>query len=454
MKIVTAGAGEVGYHIVENLSGENLEFTVVDDNQVVLDKLADEFGVQTIHGNIIDKNVLNQIDLKHTDLFVAVTNSDQTNMIACKMASEQGVKKTICRVRQIDLTSQKKKISLKSLGIDLIINPVLVVAEEINRLIFAPNSVARHDFFGDKVNLIGFKINPPCSFIGKTIREVEPDLQKIQAQIAILQRKELTTVPSKETCFEEGDILYFFCPSEHFSKLRKILHYSTKKVKKVFISGGGQIGFLLAKILENTDIEVKVIESDLQQCHRLSDQLEKALVLNFDGTDTKKLQSEGVINADFFIAVTNNDKVNLTSCLLVHQYAKLRSICLVKEKEYISILDAQTPISLGISPRVLTAGNISRLIHGENILSYFKIANSQTEVIEIELPDTFSAFGLPIHELEIPEDVLIGMILRDGKIILPKGDFRLQRGDSLLVLLHRMDQKQVHQYFLGRDNHY
>ncbi|MCP4296705.1 MAG: Trk system potassium transporter TrkA, partial [Proteobacteria bacterium] len=364
MKIVIGGAGEVGFHLIENLCKEDLDIVVVDTNKEVLETLKAEFQVTTEQSNIIDSRFVNTSFMSEVDLFFAITNSDETNMIACKMASEAGAKKTICRIRHVNFEDSPRFFSLKSMGIDVVINPVSLVAQELHRLVLAPNIMDSHEFSHSKVTLVGFKIHTHCTILNKKIKEITEDLTREVFSIIMVQRQDISMLPSHEVIILENDILYFLCRSNEIQKLKKSLGYGQKrdKAKRIFIHGGGHVGLRLARHLENSNLEVRVIESDARRAYHINEKLKSSLVLNFDGTDINQLVAAGIEHADYFFAVTDNDPSNLTASLLACEKNVRRTICLIKQQEYSAILDKNSPISLGISPRLLIARYLTRFI--------------------------------------------------------------------------------------------
>ena len=449
MKIVIAGAGEVGFHLIENLSREDLDIFVIDINQGVLDTLKRDYDITTDHSNITDSKYLTPSHLKDADLFLAITNSDETNMIACKIASEAGVKQTICRIRQIDFSTTNKQFSLKSMGIDRIINPVSLMADELYKLILTPNIVDNQDFFDGGVKLIGFKIRDYSSIVGKSISALEDKLRQNGFHIGIIQRTDLSIIPEPNEVIKENDTVYFLCKTSQYQALRKFLGYDRiqKKIRDIFIIGGGHMGLVLAKRLEESNQEIKVIEKRLSRSFHIAEKLQKSLVLHFDGTDLKELKAEGIENADHFIAITDSEQINLSSCLIAAEQGVKRTFCLVKQPELIQIIDQNTPITLGISPRVITARYLVRFIQGADISAYFSPFNSQIEVLEILLNARAPCLNSSIETLDLPENVKIGMIKRENRYLLPTDENVLRVGDTILLLLHRLDRERAMRVF-------
>ena len=450
MKIVIAGAGEVGFHLIENLSREDQDLLVIDINDDVLERLKQDYGVKTDHSNIVDSKFMSPTHLKDADLFLAITNSDETNMIACKLASEAGVKQTICRIRQVDLATTKKEFSLKSLGIDWVINPVSLVADELVRLVLTPNIVDSHFFLDGKILLTGYRMTEYSRIIGRSIEALEEEFKRSLFQIAIIQRKSMSFIPQKSDVIKYGDVVYFIYREEDFVALRRILGYAQKysKTRKIFINGGGNIGLKITEGLEKAHQEVKLIEHNLSRSYHLAESLQKSLVLNFDGTDLNQLTAEGIESADYFISVTDSESVNLTSCLLACDQGVERTICLVQQPELVQIIDQNTPLTLGISPRVSTARYLVQFIQGTNVSSYFALVNSQIEVFEIHLEPNSKCLNIPLKHLSLPENVLIGMIKRKKSFLIAKGNTFLIAGDVVLLVLHRFDREKALSLFV------
>ena len=449
MKIIIAGAGEVGFHFIEKLCKEQNEIYVVDKKSEVLERLKSDFDIQTDLGNINTSKFLHKTHLQDADLFMAITNSDETNMIACRSASEAGVGKTICRIRQVNLNSDKKQLSLKSLGIDWVINPVSLVADELCKLILTPNIVDSHEFAGSSVSLTGYKMTHYSKILGYSIGQIEKRYLKGRFHIGIIQRKDMSIIPHKDEIIQEDDVLYFLYQPKDYFPLRKILGYDhlQSKSRQVFINGGGHMGMRVAQSLERSNQYVKVIEKNLARSYHIAEKLQKALVLNFDGTDLKQLIAEGIESADYFISVTDNEQVNITSCLLAHQQGVGRTICLVKQPELIQIIDQNTPISLGISPRMLTARHLVQFIQDSHQFTYFSLFNSHIEILETVVSNDATCLGKPLSEVDFPDDVRISAIYRNSHFLIPDGTAMLQPGDTVLIFLHQLDRLKAMDVF-------
>lgn len=447
MKVVIAGAGEVGFNLIENLSRENNKILAIDTDEQVLQRLSELNNVATVRHNITDTHLFSESFLKDVDLFFAITNSDETNLIASQMAKEAGVKKTICRAMKISVPFEKTDFSLSALGVDHIINPIEVVANELYRLIEAPNSVHSHDFFNGQITLIGFHIKEHTRIIGKKISYLNREMSNRRFHIVTFQREGRTLLPGDDDVVKKNDIINFICPSDKIRELRKELGYNRNKKRRVFINGSGRVGFALAKKLEDSDVKLKVICRKKQNCFHASDDLRKGLVLHMDGTDTKGLVAEGINGADYFLSVTNDDHVNMVSCMLAGEAGVKYTISLVKQPEYVSMLANHPDVYLGISPRAVTARYLSRYIHGDQVTSYSSIPGSQLEVLEITVKKGLPCLNVSMKHLNLPDGVRIQLVKRKDNWLFPEESDVLKPGDQIIVILHKMDRAEVLSFF-------
>ncbi|MDT8445364.1 MAG: Trk system potassium transporter TrkA [bacterium] len=443
MKIVIAGAGEVGYNLIEKLAREGMDLSVVDTDAKTLKSIEKRFKVAVDLSNVVDSRFLSKSHLKDADLFLAITNSDETNMIACKMAKASGVSKTVCRIRSVHLEGSKREESLKSLGIDFIINPVELVAAELFQLVMTPNLIDQHQFDDGKLLFLGYRMQPFCSFMGKSFGEVRNQLERLRVVPALLLRHDRCFLPHDETLVEPNDVVYFFSPNQAHNLLREQMGYAraAMRKKRIMINGGGHIGFRLARLLEDTPHQVKIIEMREQRAQSIAGRLRKALVLNFDGTELKKLVAEGLDEMDFFISVASKEEINIAACLLAKAHCDAKTICLVKQQELIPILQQGTQIERAISPRILTARHLNRFIQGGDVESYFSQAHM--EVFQLHLKAGSPVLGRSIEQMDLGEASSVGLIHRGGHYVLPRPKTILKEDDLLFLMIHKLDRAQV-----------
>jgi len=443
VKILIAGAGEVGTNLIESLYRDHPDIHVIDMDGSILEKIHTQYNVKVTQGNVVDPGIYAQVEADQVDLFLAITSVDETNMIACKTAKEAGVAKTICRIRQIDLTSSKRAGTLDALGIDVVINPVRLVAEELKQVALAPNLVEIHPFLQGRLQLIGYRIQPDCPLVGKTCETLAEKLNPLQIELGFILRSERTIVPTRQKKIQAKDQLFFLLEPQRHEALVRYLGYleQPKLAKRIFINGGGHIGVRLARMLEQEGCLVKVIELSKERAFRITERLEKSLVLNFDGTDQEQLLAEGIEAASHFFSVTDVEEVNITACLLAAKIGVPRTLALVKQPEMISILENATPISLALSPRLITARYLSRFIKGSAVESYF--SHGQLELMEMHITASAVCVGHPLKALKCPEDLRILMVFRQEAFFLPHAETKLEEGDSVILVFHHLDRRKA-----------
>jgi trk system potassium uptake protein TrkA len=449
VKVVIAGAGEVGYHVVEALYREGVEILALDSDPGVLERLRNDFNIPTMQGNATDTGVLDAAGVGQADLFLAITNYDETNIIACLMAAEAGAKKRIARVRSIDFGHADSVSDRGYLGIDLIINPSEVAAEHLVHLVRHPDATDYNQFLGDRALLARYQIGPSCPLAGMRVLDFGRDGRIPQTLIALIQRGGESIIPDSSVRVQAGDQVYFFCERTRLQPLAQYLGYTNRPARRVFINGGGHIGYALARRLEPLAPHVRLMEIDAQRCQVLSQLLNRTLVLRVDGTSSYALKTEGVERSDCFLSVTNQDQVNIISCLLAREYGAEHTIALVKQPEYIPILESRNLAGVAFSPRQLTARKLLRFVRGENLLSFFAFPNSDVEMLELDVAAGAACAGVPMAALALPAGILVGAVRRKDVIFIPRGQDQLFAGDRILLIQQRRHRKMTTELFAG-----
>ena len=448
LRVVIVGAGEVGYHVIGSLYREGVEIVAIDSDTAILERLRQEFNITTIFGNAIDSAILEQAEVDKAELFVAVTNYDETNIISCLMAGEAGVQKKIARVKTIDFGRGSSFSDKKDLGIDLIINPYEVAAEHLASLVHYPQVNDYSQFLSDRLHLVRIPIAADSPLAGRSVLDFGQQVNIPHTLIALIQREGHPFIPSAGEIVNAGDEVYFFCEKDQQQRLFAYLKLSRRPAKRVYINGGGHIGIALAKRLEDQSLDVRVLEISGQQCEWLSQQLDNALVLHADGSDSKALHSEGIEHADFFISVTAEDQINMVACLLAKQYGAAKAVALVKQPELIPMIISGTDIDIAFSPRLLTARKILRFVRGHNLESFFMFPNSDIELLELKIKPGMRCESGPISALNLPSGVLIGAVKRDDGIFVPHGQDHLAAGDTIMLLQQRRNRRFSRAFFL------
>jgi len=430
VRIIIVGAGKVGYQLVESLAKENHDILVVDTDQEVLDRINDNFDVLTKKGNGISSSLLKGLNIEGWDLLIAVTNSDEANIVACITAKKVGVKTAIARVRNPEYVVELDFMR-SNLGIDYIINPEHATANEIIRLLLSTYASYAADFAKGQVRMSEIIIEAASGFAGKQIKDI-----KLPARVVItaITRNGEVIIPNGFDYVMPDDTLYIMGEKGVVDSVAKTagVRIVNNRVKDVMIIGGGKIGYYLAKGLERLDINVKIIEQDIERCRELAEGLNDALVLHGDGTDITLLKAENVECMDAFIAVTGYDEENLLVSVLAKQMGAKKVIAKVSRSNYTSVLET-IGIDNAVSPKLITASDILRIVRGGRIVSISLLIGGQAEVVELIPQEGAPVLNRPLKELGMPRSIIIGAILRKGKVMIPNGDSVIKSSDRVIV---------------------
>lgn len=438
MRVIIVGAGEVGYQIAKFLSLESVEVVVIDKDRSKTSRIAEEIDVAVIEGEGGSPSSLREAEADRADILLAVTDQDETNMIACLLAKAMfAIPRKIARIRNPDYFLNDRL--LQTLGIDPAINPELEIATAIARILEAPFASEIEDFENGLVKVIGFKIPETSPLIGLPLRKCMPP-EGVKLLIGLIVRGERTFVPTGDDTINIGDILYIPVIPQTLPQTTALLGISTKPIKRVMILGGGRTGHHVASRIEQK-ADVKIIEKNAERCKFLSNNLRRSLVLHGDGTEQKVLLEENIRDMDAFISVSNNDELNIMVSLLAKKFGVKKTITLVNKTDYIPLAH-----SLGIqsvlSPRLITASTILRYVRRGDILSLTAIADAKAEIIEGRIGDTSPLIGKSLQQVQ-PRAAVIGAIIRGDHVIIPSGKDVFRPEDKLIIFALRESIKHV-----------
>ncbi len=444
MKVVIIGAGKVGFQLMESLLNENHDVIVIDNNQDVIDMLDDDYDVLAVKGNGVSSNLLNSIDCESVDLLIAVTGSDEANIVSCITAKKLGTKGVIARVRNPEYVPELDFMR-KILGIEHIINPELATAHEITRLLFNTHASYVEDFARGRVRILEVQIGLKSTLIEKQIKDIKlPD----SILIVAITRNGDVIIPDGEEHIHYKDTLYVIGERgsvDYFAKSAGV-QILNNKIKDVMIVGGGKTAFYLSKDLEHLGVNIKIIEENMERCRELSEGLSNALVLHGDGTDIALLKAENVEGMDAFIAVTGFDEENLLVSLLAKQLGAKKVIAKVSRSNYMSVLET-IGIDNAVTPKLIIAKDILRIIRGGKILSMSLLIGGRAEVLEIILQGGAPVVNKRLKKVGIPKGVIIGAIIRKGKVIVPNGDSIIKSTDRVIVFTLESNIEKVNKLF-------
>ena len=433
MRVIVIGAGEVGYNIADTLSKEGNDIIIIDRKEERLKIVSDNLDVETVLGSGSSPRILHKAKLDQSEMVVAVTDSDETNIVACLIASTQStVPFKIARIREPDLTKDSIIFDKKFFDIDLCINPERESVNSVVNLLEYSGASEVIDFAEGRVKLIAFPVNPACVTIGKNLMEISK-LYGDSFLVASITRQGESFVPNGKTVIEYGDTIFFFAES---SKVREILRFfgkETKPAERIFVMGGGTTGLMLAELLEKKGMFTKIIEKRQDRCETLASVLNKAVVLHGDGTSQRLLKEENIRDADYFIAVTDDEEANILGALLAKQLGVKKAISLVKRIDY-SHLVSTVGIDSVMNPRHATVGAILHYIRKGKVISAMPLRDEKTEAVEYIALETSGIINKPLKDIKFPRGTIVGAVLRNSEVVIPWGDTIILPGDRVIIV--------------------
>jgi trk system potassium uptake protein TrkA len=432
MKVIIVGSGEVGFHIAARLSNEGHAVTLIEKDRDKEQLLKSKLNAMILVGSGADMEILQRAGIDDADLFIAVTDDDEVNLVACMLARESGARRIIARIKNLEYTTTQWMQNARRMGIDLLINPEIVVAEEIYRIVSYTAASEAAEFAGGRVVFLGYAIGRGSPLEGISLRELAGLRGVYRMVVTAIARKQETIIPRGEDTIQEGDIVYFVCNKEDLPSINYLFEFEKQPPKLVFILGGERVGQVLAKKLASAGIRVKLIDRDLDRCKRLAEDLDNVVVLNTEATDIDTLIDEGIADCDAYVAVTSHEETNILCSLLAKSRGAKRAIALVDRHEFVTL----TP-SLGvdacISPRLATASAIVKYVRPSGVTSLATVEFSNAEVLEMVVPPDCRNVGKALKDIDMPAGGIIGVIVRNGQVVIPGGEDTMKAGDHVIV---------------------
>ncbi len=436
MKIVIVGAGEVGFHIASRLALENKDVVVVEKNPAALRRVSDNIDVQTVEGSGGSPVVLEEAGVRDAEILLAVTDSDETNLVACLVADAiSNTTKKLARLRYADYDEYHQTFRENSPHIDTIINPEIEVVRTIDRLMQLPGAVDIGEFANGQVKFVGIQLAPDADLAGVQLIELP---QKIDHRILIaaLVREERVIIPRGTDRLLPGDLVYFISEESDLLKNLAVFNKQSDPVRRVMIVGGGRIALRLAKLLEGRNISAKLIEQDAARCAELAELLDRTVVLHGDGSDQSLLNEENVQEMDVVVTLTNDEEMNILTSLLVRRMGAKKAITKISKFSYFPLM-----LTIGmeqvVNPRLSAINTILQHIRKGKILSAISIKGEQAEVMEAEAMETSDIVDKPLKNVHIPKGVLVTGIIRDDRVIIPDGESVIRPGDRIIIFVRR-----------------
>ncbi|CAM4264777.1 Trk system potassium transporter TrkA [Gillisia hiemivivida] len=449
MKIIIAGAGEVGFHLAKLLSYESQDITLIDNNRNNLVYADTHLDIRTLKGDATSIHILKEAQVKNVDLVIGVTSSEATNITVCVLAKQLGAKRTIARISNTEFLDYKKEIGFDKFGIDELISPEALAAREIALLLNQSAFDDSYEFEDGALTMIGLSLSRTATFVGKTVKEAAKIFPQLHFVPIAIQRfgTQYTLIPRGDTQFKEGDQVYFITVASGVDELYKLTGKVKQTIKNVMILGGSKIGKKTALDLSLNNFNVKLIENNREKAFDLADELPNTLVINSDGRNVELLEEENIHDMDAFIAVTGNSETNIMSCLVAKSKSVKKTIALVENMDYFQ-LSHSIGIDTLINKKLLAANNIFRFIRKGEVVAMTKLNNMNAELLEFIVKQTSEVCDKKIKDLDFPRSAIIGGIIRDGEGIIALGDFMILAGDRIVVCCLPRSINKVEKLFL------
>jgi trk system potassium uptake protein TrkA len=443
LKILILGAGQVGSTVAESMVGEANDITVVDTDSEKLHQLQDRLDLRTLTGNAAHPSVLEQAGIADTDMLLAVTQSDEVNLVACKLAASlYNTPTRIARIRSADYLNREEVFSADNFCVDFSICPEQILTDYIVKLIEFPEALQVLEFAEGKASLVAVRAFSGGPLVGKPLSFLRTHMPQIETRVAAIFRKDRPIIPEGSTVIEDGDEIFFIAATVNIRRVLKEMRRMDKPAKRVMIVGGGNIGLRLARALEH-DYQVKLIEFSKKACQRLAEELTNTLVLNGDGTDEALMLQEHVGEVDVFCALTNDDENNIMSALLAKQGGARKVISLINRSAYVGLVQGGK-IDIALSPAHVTIGSLLAYVRQGDVAAVHSLRRGAAEALELVAHgdrQSSRVVGRRIDEIDLPRGATIGAIVRGGEVIMGHRDTAIEADDHVIVFV--IDKKMV-----------
>ena len=443
MKIIIVGAGEVGYHIAGRLAYEDKNVVVIDKDAEAVKRVSDNLDVQVLNASGSSPKVLEKAGIKEAEILLAVTDSDEANLVACLVANMLSpATKKLARLRNSDFDPYHPTFSIEAPHIDTVINPEIEVVKTIVRLMKVPGAVDVGEFAGGRVKLVGIKIDEKSPMAGLLLSDFESRFGRDRPLIAAVIRQGDLIIPRGSNRIKVGDVVYFISESEKLEKTIEVFNKKVRPLKRVMIVGGGRIGDRLARKLEKENLHIKVVESDLKRCNELSEKMGKAIVLHGDGSDQKIMMEESIGDCDVVVALTSHEETNILVSLLARNLGAHSTITKISKFGYFPLMST-IGLQKVVSPRLSAINSILQEIRKGKVLSAVSVFGEDAEVIEAVALETSRITNKPLKKLSFPKGAILVCIITDDEIVIPTGDSVVAPNDRVIIFAKRQAVKKL-----------
>lgn len=437
MKIVIVGAGEVGYHIASRLAFENKDVVVIDRDEAALQRVSDNLDVQVIQGSGGSPVILRRAGIQETEILLAVTDSDDANLVACLVADALSPNtRKLARIRDADYDDYHEAFQTGAPRIETIINPEVEVVRTIDRLMSVPGAVDVSDFADGRVKLIGLRMSEKTPLCGVHLHKLPDTIGRGKLLVAAVLRNDKLIIPRGDDQILANDLVYFFCEADKLEETLALFQIRSEPIRHALIVGGGRVGTRLARLMEKRSIQARIIEKDEARSDELARQLNHVMVLHGDGSDQQLLIEENIEGMDVVITLTNDEETNILTSLMARRMGARQVITKVNKFSYFPVMLA-IGLEQVVNTRLSAINTILQFIREGKVLSAVSLKDEQAEVLEAIAMETSDIVDKPIHKVGFPKGSLVAAIFRNDKVIIPTGDSVITKGDRVIIFAHR-----------------
>ncbi|MBL6971895.1 MAG: Trk system potassium transporter TrkA [Desulfobacterales bacterium] len=437
MKVIIVGAGEVGFNIASHLAFEDKNVVVIDNDPDAIRRVSDNLDVQVISGSGSNPLILAEAGLKQAEIIAAVTDSDETNLVACLVADIiSPATKKLARIRDVGFDGFHDTFREYAPHIDTIINPEIEVVKTIDKLMTIPGSVDVGEFADGLVKFVGIYLDPLTKLDGVRLADISATTGQQAPLIAGIVRNEELIIPGGNDRLRAGDLVYFVSEADKLLKALLVFDKQIETIERVLIVGGGRIGFRLASLLEEKSVSTKIVEKDARRCTELAEKLNKAIVLHGDGSDQELLREENIQDMDVVVTLTNDEETNIIASLLTKRMGAKNTITRIDKLSYFPLM-SMIGLEQVVSPRHSAINAILQHIRRGKVLSAISIKDEQAEVMEAVALETSDIVGKPLKRIALPHGVLVTSIIRKNEVIVPTGESVIEPEDRIVIFASR-----------------
>lgn len=447
MNVIIYGAGKTGQYLTRILTIEGHEVTVIEPNSAVCNKLSSLYDISVIESGSIKRDVFNQEVFAECELFIAVGPVDEMNIMACSVAKKVGAKKAIARVRNEDYGMMDDVVDLNALGVDRVIHPEKELSKELLNLVLHPNAIDIYELYNSKILIVSIIIKENSHIIGKSLGEISKTHDLSNMRAVVIEKGTEVIIPGGNYIVKPNDKIYSVVDKENVDLVFKVSGCKEETNKDIMINGCGNIAQTIAGALEkNRQFNVKIIVNDEDKANQFSELFANTLVVQGEATDVDILAAEGIIDMDFFLALTDNDEANMVSSLLANHLKVKRTITLIEKTDYFPITKT-IGLQRCINSSVTTSNAIMRVMHHGNVLASSTLKGIDIEVITFKVSEQNRYVDRPLHQIKLPKNTIIGVIVRNGKIFVPAGKNMIKPGDEIVVFSGKSSVNELEKMF-------